>query len=141
MATKKKKPKFNKDSAIRSSIRRVFSRSPDVINTLKKVRRERPWYKKDGTAAKKPRVEYLCSNCDEYHMGKDVQVDHTIPVIDPVKGFETWDTFVERVFCGVDNLAVLCKPCHKIKTDEEKAIRAIHRRAAKEKLKEQEHGN
>jgi len=132
----RKKPKFNQNSAIRSSIRRIFSRSPSVIDTLKKVRRERPWLKKDGTPAKKPRVEYLCSCCDEYFMGKDVQVDHTIPVIDPVKGFESWDVFVDRLFCDMENLAVLCKPCHKIKTNEEKAIRATHRRIAKEKLKE-----
>ena len=133
---KRKKPKFNQNSAIRSSIRRMFSRSPDVIETLKKVRRERQWFKKDGTAAKKPRVEYSCSNCDEYFMKKDVQVDHTVPVISPEKGFETWDIFVERLFCGADNLAVLCKPCHKVKTDEEKAIRAIYRKKAKLALKE-----
>jgi 5-methylcytosine-specific restriction endonuclease McrA len=137
MAAKKKKPrKFNKDSAIRSSIRRIFSRSPTVIETLKKARRERPWYKKDGTVAKKPRVEYLCSNCGKWFMGKDVQVDHIIPVIDPVKGFESWDVFVDRLFCEEDNLAVLCKSDHKNKTNEEKAVRATHRRAAKEKLKE-----
>jgi len=133
---KRKKPKFNQNSAVRSSIRRVFSRSPHVIDTLKKARRERPWHRQDGTVAKRPRVEYICSNCNEWFMGKDVQVDHTIPVIDPVKGFETWDTFVDRVFCAIENLTVLCKPCHKIKTDEEKAIRAIHRKKAKLALKE-----
>jgi 5-methylcytosine-specific restriction endonuclease McrA len=138
MAVKKarKKPKFNQNSAIRSSIRRMFSRSPDVIETLKKVRREREWFKKDGTSAKKPRVEYSCSNCNEWFMGKDVQVDHTVPVISPEKGFETWDIFVERLFCGADNLAVLCKPCHKIKTDSEKAIRAEYRKKAKLATKE-----
>ena len=66
-------------------------------------------------------------------MGKDVQVDHTVPVIDPVNGFETWDIFVERLFCDIGNLSVLCKPCHKIKTDEEKAIRATYRKKAKQK--------
>lgn len=133
---KKKKRKFNKDSAIRSAIRRIFSRSPDVIETLQKARRERPWYKKDGTVAKKPRVEYICSNCDEWFMGKDVQVDHTIPVVDPVEGFIDWNTFVERLFCDPNNLKVLCKPCHKVKTDQEKATRAVHRKLAKEKNKE-----
>ena len=128
----KKKPKFNKDSAVRSSIRRIFSRSPMVIESLKKVRRERPWFKKDGSPAKKPRVEYLCKSCDDWFMGKDVQVDHRIPVVDPVEGFQTWDIFVDRLFCTEDNLDVLCKICHKVKTDEEKRIRAINRKLKKE---------
>jgi len=138
MAVKKprKKPKFNQNSAIRSSIRRMFSRSPDVIETLKKVRREREWLKKDGTPAKKPRVEYSCSNCNEWFMKKDIQVDHIVPVIDPEKGFEDWNIFVERLFCGVDNLSALCKPCHKVKTDEEKAVRAHYRKLAKLATKE-----
>lgn len=132
MAAKKKR-KFNQNSAIRSAIRRIFSRSPDVIETLQKVRRERPWYKKDGTQAKRPRVEYQCSECSEWFMGKDVQVDHTVPVIDPVHGFQDWNIFVDRLFCDISNLSVLCKPCHKKKTDEEKAVRAAHRRKAKQK--------
>lgn len=132
MTKKKKKPKFNKDSAIRSSIRRVYSRSPDVIAAKNAVRRESVWYKKDGTPAKKPRVEYQCAICTDWHMGKDIQVDHRVPVIDPELGFQTWDIFVERVFCPVENLDVLCKTCHKAKTDEEKRIRAINRKLAKQ---------
>jgi len=130
---KKKKPKFNKDSAIRSSIRRVYSRSPDVIAAKNAVRRESIWYKKDGTPAKKPRVEYQCAECAKWYMGKNIQVDHRVPVIDPELGFQTWDIFVDRVFCPPENLDVLCKPCHKAKTDEEKHIRAINRKLAKQK--------
>ena len=132
---KKKKRKFNKDSAVRSAIRRIFSRSPDVIETLKKVRRERPWHRQDGTVAKRPRVEYLCHSCNDWFMGKDVQVDHAIPVVDPIKGFDSWDVFVDRLFCDPSNLNVLCKSCHKKKTDSEKAIRAIYRKQAKQKAK------
>ena len=128
----KKKPKFNQNSAIRSSIRRMFSRSPNVIEKLNKARRERPWYKKDGTTAKKPRVEYLCTVCQDWFMKKDIQVDHEIPVIDPILGFQNWDIFVERLFCDSDNLNILCKTCHKVKTDEEKRIRAINRKKAKQ---------
>lgn len=129
----KKKPKFNQNSAIRSAIRRIFSRSPHVIDTLQKARRERPWHKKDGTVAKRSRVEFLCSSCDEWFMKKDIQVDHDIPVIDPIKGFEDWNIFVERLFCDPENLKLLCKPCHKVKTDEEKRVRAINRKKAKAK--------
>lgn len=128
----KKKRKFNQNSAIRSAIRRVFSRSPLAIETLEKARRERPWYKKDGTQAVKPRVEFLCSSCNEWFMRKDIQVDHDVPVIDPVKGFEGWEIFVERLFCDPNNLKTLCLSCHKNKTDEEKRVRAINRKKAKQ---------
>jgi len=92
------------------------------------VRRERPWFKKDGSQATKPRVEFLCSKCNSWHMGKDIQVDHAIPVVDPNVGFKNWDTFISRLFCSKDNLSVLCKTCHKAKTDYEKAL-AVERRA------------
>lgn len=128
----RKKPKFNQNSAQRSAWRRIFSRSPAVIEALQKARRERPWYKKDGTTAARPRVEFLCSSCNEWFMRKDIQVDHEVPVIDPVKGFETWEIFSDRLFCDPSNLNVLCKPCHKVKTDEEKRIRAINRKKAKQ---------
>lgn len=127
MTKPKKRPKYNENSAIRSALRRTFSRSPIVREVMHEVRRESTWYKKDGSAASKPRVEYLCSSCNEYHMGKDIQVDHAVPVVDPEKGFENWDTFVDRLFCPKENLAVLCKSCHKKKTDTEKSV-AVERR-------------
>lgn len=127
MTKPKKKPPYNKSSAIRSALRRSFSRSPDVREVMMKVRRERPWFKKDGTPASKPRVEYLCSECNEWFMGKDIQVDHKEPVVDPEIGFINWDTFIDRLWCSIENLAVLCKNCHNTKTSLEKSI-AVERR-------------
>lgn len=63
---------------------------------------------------------------------KNVHVDHIHPVIDPAKGFESWDKVVERLFCEEDGLRVLCAACHKTVTDEEKQI--AKERRAKEKL-------
>lgn len=134
MSKPKKKPKFNAESAIRSALRRTFSRSPVVREVMMAVRRERPWYKKDGSTASKPRVEFLCSTCKQWWMGKDIQVDHAIPVVDPVVGFVNWDTYVDRLFCQKENLSVLCKTCHKTKTDAEKTIAVLRRRRIKEEL-------
>lgn len=134
MSKPKKKPKYNANSAIRSALRRTYSRSPDVIEVMKAVRRERPWFKKDGTQASKPRVEYRCAHCGEWFMGKDIQVDHAEPVVDPEVGFVDWNTFIDRLFCPKENLTVLCKTCHKTKTDSEKAA-AVERR---KKLKDLE---
>ena len=127
----KKKPKYNAASHIRSAIRRAFSRSPVVIETMRKVRRESTWYKKDGSKASKPRVEYLCSHCNQWFMGKDIQVDHKEPVVPPDTGFSDWNTFIERLFCDASNLAVLCKPCHHVKTNQEKDIAKARRQRLK----------
>jgi 5-methylcytosine-specific restriction endonuclease McrA len=127
----KKKPKWNENAAIRSAVRRIFSRSPVVREILNKSRRERTWYKKNGTEASKPRVEFQCSSCGEWFMGKDIQVDHVDPVVDPTVGFLDWNTFIERLFCNASNLKILCKAEHKAKSDLEKSIGAKRRQADK----------
>ena len=124
----KKTKKYNANSAIRSALRRTFSRSPLVREVMHLVRRERDWFKKDGTKATKPRVEFQCYQCNEWYMGKDIQVDHKNPVVDPDVGFINFDTYIDRLFCQKENLSVLCKTCHKVKTDSEKA-QAVERRA------------
>jgi len=135
----KKRPKYNANSAIRSAVRRTFSRSPMVREVMMKVRRERPWFKSDGSQAAKPRVEYMCSSCSEWHMGKNIQVDHIEPVVDPNMGFKDWNTFIDRLFCDVANLAVLCKSCHEKKTNEEKRI-AKERRIVEKEIPRYENG-
>lgn len=94
-------------------------------------------------AARTGRGEYLCNGCKETVPAttlegrkrvKNVHVDHIEPVIDPDKGFESWDNVIERLFVEREGLQVLCSACHKIKCDEEKA-QAKDRRA---RLKEEE---
>ena len=136
MAKKKKKPKYNQNSQIRSAIRRTFSRSPLVQEVIKKVRSEHEQLKKDGTPAKRKAVRYKCANCGKLFMRKDIAVDHIDPVI-PLDGeFDSWDKFVERLFCDKSNLQVLCSyelkdkdkyggesSCHHKKTQEERKQR------------------
>lgn len=66
---------------------------------------------------------YLCAGCDSWTYKENVQVDHKIPVVDPVTGFTTWDNYFQRLFCGAENLAVLCTDCHKEKTKLESGLR------------------
>jgi len=68
-------------------------------------------------------MHYKCAACKKHFVAADVQVDHIEPVVDPKKGFISWDVFIERMFVEIEKLQVLCKPCHKIKTDEEKLQR------------------
>ncbi len=52
---------------------------------------------------------------------KDHQVDHISPVVDPTVGFLGWDVYINRMLnCSPDNIQVLCKRCHAIKTKREK---------------------
>ena len=80
---------------------------------------------------------YECSQCGNLFPQKDVSVDHVDPVV-PIKGFNDknsfldydWNNYIRRLFVEVDGLSVLCKPCHRAKTLDEKAQRA----AAKKNL-------
>ncbi len=80
--------------------------------------------KKNGKAFSKPRVFYKCALCGQEHPLKNIQVDHIEPV-GPTPGSKlalpslTWDMFIQRLFCGTENLRTVCKPCHKTKTDKE----------------------
>jgi 5-methylcytosine-specific restriction endonuclease McrA len=65
----------------------------------------------------------------------NIYVDHIKPVVDPEVGWTTWDDVIENMFCELDNLQLLCGPCHKIKSQEE--IDKAKLRSAKEKLDDQ----
>lgn len=54
-------------------------------------------------------------------MRKEVQIDHIEPA-GSLKGFDDLPGFVERLFCEVDGLQVLCKDgCHNKKTHKKEA--------------------
>ncbi len=68
-------------------------------------------------------MHYKCAKCKKHFVAADVQVDHVLPVVDPKVGFVSWDMFIDRIFCEIENLQVMCKPCHKVKTELEKVER------------------
>lgn len=86
--------------------------------------------------ARKERGKYECAACKGLFGPKEVQVDHREPVIDIIKGWESWDIYIERLFCDVENLACLCKNCHDAKTQ----IEVSMRKYAREKRKTEESG-
>lgn len=129
----KKKNKWNENSVIRGAIRRVFSRSPLVQEVRRKVRQERTQYNRNGKPSKKKAVFYQCAICGCWHRAKNSSVDHKIPVVDPIIGFVDWNTFVSRLFCGIEGLQVLCDKCHDKKTAEERKIRNMVKKQQKHK--------
>ena len=106
-------------SFITSGLRSMFRRWPPKFDTLKEAKAG----KQINTVSGRLAEHYQCSNCKEFFPAKQVQVDHIDPVVDPVKGFIDWNTFIDRLLCPKENLQVLCKPCHLIKTKIEKDLR------------------
>jgi 5-methylcytosine-specific restriction endonuclease McrA len=105
--------------------RKVFRWSPAYRNALKMAIVDKT----------KGYETYKCSACNSVVPRSDKQVDHRIPVTDRGGWNGSWDTYAERIFCSVENLDVLCKPCHKEKSKKEAGERAKVRKAKKEKLK------
>ncbi len=67
------------------------------------------------------RGSYLCALCKAIFPPKEVAVDHVEPVVVPGMGEYHWTTYIERLFCPVNELQVLCKACHAAKTKAERA--------------------
>lgn len=91
-------------------------------------------------AAKVSRGMYKCALCDVVGPatvplgGRRVDnavVDHIVPIINPDTGFTTWDDCIANMFCEADNLQVLCKPCHDIKSNDERKRASDRRKRGK----------
>jgi 5-methylcytosine-specific restriction endonuclease McrA len=96
-------------SFVTSALRRASSRWAPKYTCKKKARTARNTYK--------------CSLCANSVGNKDIKIDHIHPVVDPTKGFESWDKFIERLFVELDGYQAICITCHKTKTAEEREIR------------------
>lgn len=105
-------------SFVTSTLRAGSRKWPPKYETLNAAKTEKKTNKATGRLAQ----HYLCAMCEQEYTQKDVQVDHIKPVIDPKKGFVSWDTYIDRMFCEAPNLQVLCKICHADKTKLEKEI-------------------
>jgi len=68
---------------------------------------------------KRQKFEYLCKHCGKWFQEKKINVDHIRPA-GSLNCAQDLPGFVERLFCEVDNLQVLCTTCHDKKTKLEK---------------------
>lgn len=71
---------------------------------------------------KRQKFEYQCNQCKNWFPDKQIAVDHTYPV-GALNCSEDLAGFVERLFCEVDKLQILCSSCHDQKTKLENEIR------------------
>lgn len=98
-------------SAVRSALRQKFRYWKPITQAKNAARRA---CKKRGNQ----KWEYQCNHCKKWFKGTDVQVDH----IEPAGSLRDWDDlvpFLQRLTVE-EGYQVLCVPCHKVKTDEEK---------------------
>lgn len=68
---------------------------------------------------KRQKFEYQCNECKNWFMEKNINVDHICPA-GSLKSAQDLPGFVERLFCEIDNLQVLCEKCHNTKTQNDK---------------------
>lgn len=108
-----------KKAFITSALRGSFRRWPPKFQVLKNAFVGRKVNKK----TKREASHYKCAKCKKHFVQVDVQVDHIEPVVHPDEGFISWDVFIDRLLCEAENLQVLCKPCHKKKSDLERKAR------------------
>lgn len=102
---------------LRSALRNKSRWWKPRLLALQKARRK---YKGPN---KRQKWEYKCYKCKEWWMQKDVQVHHVIPV-GSLNSVSELPGFVERLFCEVDGLEVVCTTCHDKLTEAEKKKRA-----------------
>lgn len=107
-----------------SALRAALRRWPPKYKVLKAAAVER----KINALTGKMAMHYKCAACEEHFPATGVQVDHIKPVVDPKKGFVSWDVYIERIYCDAKGLQVLCKPCHASKTKAERNARVTTRR-------------
>lgn len=107
-------------SAVKSAIRQAFARSGYYKNFLERHRIE--WY-----AGKRKRVSYPCACCGKKFSKKEIQVDHIEPIgYGAYTGLGDALSYSELVYCPYENLQILCRSCHTIKTNKEKANKSFH---------------
>jgi hypothetical protein len=68
-------------------------------------------------------------------LSKNIQTDHVDPIVpyDRTTKNMSLDELAPRVYCATENLACLCKACHKEKSSKESTIRKLYRAEKKAK--------
>lgn len=109
-----------------SAIRRAFSRS----ELRRQVLAAGAINHSDPT---RPRVKswVRCNECKQPQAKSSVEVDHNKEPVIPldsslhavVSSVGGWDCLIDRVWCHISNLQILCETCHDRKSQAENKIR------------------
>jgi hypothetical protein len=89
-----KKRVWNKTGQIRNALRKIWMWSPLRTAALGKARIGRG--------------SYLCAMCGKIFGPKEVEVDHILRTRPEGSDPNDWNGFIERLFCDLEGLQVLC---------------------------------
>jgi len=99
---------------IRSALRRLSRFWKPALKSLEEAHRP---YQGDN---KRVKHEYQCSECKQWNIRKNVQINHVVPC-GALKSYTDVPSFLERLFCeDVQGYSILCIECHKKETKEQK---------------------
>lgn len=98
-------------SMIRSALRQKSRWWRPTMDTKKAARRD------SQSENKRLKYEYQCAICKGWFPEKEIEVDHIIPA-GSLRCGDDLKAFVERLFCEMDGLRVLCEACHAVVTKE-----------------------
>lgn len=133
MKKKTKKPKTLQQFLI-PILRKASIRWPARYEALKQAREkhENGLYKNGNV---RYITKYRCQNpaCNALVNESEGQVDHRIAVA-AFSGFTTFDDYINRLFCSVENLIFICTTCHKAKSSLEAQTRAENKKNKFQKI-------
>lgn len=101
-----------------SCLRNGSRRWPPKFEALKEAQTGVAINKKTNRKA----MHFRCASCLGKFPRNDVEIDHIVPIRNR-EGFKDWNSFIELLFCRKEGLQILCKVCHKNKTNQEKEDR------------------
>ena len=67
------------------------------------------------------RTDFTCAHCNKDHKRTNVEVDHIVGA-GTLRDWDDLVPFVQRLYCSIEGLQVLCKQCHSIKTKKDKTL-------------------
>ena len=102
---------------------RQASRFWKAKNLVLKAAKEKVKVGKFKNGKTKFKTKVKCNTCKKLFEPNQIEVNHIIPVVDIEKGFENWQTYIDRLFCKTTNLECLCHKCHSIKTVKQNKLR------------------
>lgn len=102
-----------------SLLRRGTIRWPPRNQCLANAKTKKKKNKKTNRLAQ----HYRCNGCKKEFPLREVCVDHIQPVVSTKEGFTDFDRYIERMYCSIEGLQVLCKTCHDEKSAEERKKR------------------
>ena len=106
-------------SQIRSALRNAFRYWKPMMEVLEDASRP------SQSENKRLKKEYQCFSCKKWHPRKNVEIDHIVEC-GSLKTYEDIVPFIQRLACeDKECYNILCKPCHKTKTQEYKNTKLL----------------